>query len=276
MSVIKEMLKKVPGLRAAVIRARTMRDRTLWRVQDICNQLRLRQLRNIHRGRRAWVMGNGPSLTRLDLSELKDEITFGVNGIWLLFDQLGWMPTYYVVEDSCVAEDDAETINAIHGPIKIFPRDLKRVLKPDGKTLYVQFRRGRYRSFPRFSDDISRIVYWGGTVTYMNLQLAHYMGCNPIYLIGCDMTYKVPDHVDGTVITSREDDVNHFDPRYFGPGKRWHHPRVDRMILCLEHAAQHLAAQGVRVYNATLGGKLEVFPRVAYEHIFQSVAVVRR
>jgi hypothetical protein len=260
---IREFLKMIPGLLPVVIWIRTVRDRRRESLVT-CN---LNRFRNIHRDQPAWIIGNGPSLTMLDLSLLKNQITFGVNGIWLLFDQLGWMPTYYVVEDSYVAEDNAEAIGGIHGPVKIFPSDLHCFLKPDGNTYYINLQRGEYPRFPRFSKDCDKIVYWGGTVTYTNLQLANYMGCNPIYLIGMDLDYKIPDYKEGITIVSREADVNHFHPDYFGPGKRWHDPRVDRMKMCLEHAGQHLAAKGVYVINATRGGKLEAFPRAKYENV---------
>jgi len=274
MGRIRDNLKRIPKLPTVIWQFRKMGQSLAKRVRlllgDVSTQ-RLRKLRNAYKGRRGWVVGNGPSLTQLDLSLLSDEVTFCANGIWLLFDQLQWRPTFYVVEDGFVAEDNAETINAIHGPIKVFPRDLQTILTSDENTFYVDFVRGDYPGFPCFSDRCDQEVFWGGTVTYMCLQLAHYLGCNPIYLIGMDMSYKVPDYVekDGITIVSREADVNHFHPDYFGPGKRWHHPRVDRMFRCLEHAAQHLSAQGVRVYNATSGGKLEVFPRAQYEDVFK-------
>ena len=270
-AIAKEALKKVPGLRPAVICYRTFHDKLIRRISSppssqSCSKLAA--LHNIHKGQRAWIIGNGPSLTKLDLALLKDEITFGVNGIWLLFDELGWKPKYYTVEDRFVAEDDAKIINEIHGPVKIFPKDLSDVLSPNNDTIYVNFHRGFYPGFPRFSDCCNEAVYWGGTVTYMNMQLAHYMGCNPIYLIGMDMDYEVPDYNEGNDILSREPDVNHFHPDYFGPGKRWHMPNVKRMILCLEHAGQFLAKKDIHVFNATAGGKLESFPRVPFEDVF--------
>ena len=103
----------------------------------------------------------------------------------------------------------------------------------------------------------------------MMLQLAHWFGCSPIYLLGMVLSYHVPDHADGTVITSREADVNHFHPAYFGPGKRWHPPRVDRMQKCLARAFETLAARGVQVFNATRGGNLQGIERAKYEDVFE-------
>ena len=56
----------------------------------------LESLRNAYAGRRAFIIGNGPSLRCLDLSRLAGEVTFGVNGIFYLFDELGFKPTFYI------------------------------------------------------------------------------------------------------------------------------------------------------------------------------------
>ncbi|HUU59076.1 MAG TPA: 6-hydroxymethylpterin diphosphokinase MptE-like protein, partial [Phycisphaerae bacterium] len=213
------------------------------------------------------MIGNGPSLTSLDLSLLRDEITIGCNSIWLLYDKLDWRPTFHTIEDVFVAEDNADTISALTGSIKVYPRDLSYCVRGDANTIWVNFQRGRYPGFPRFSEACHEVMYWGGTVTYMNLQLAHWLGCNPIYLIGLDMNYRVPDYREGTQIVSREADVNHFHPDYFGPGKRWHDPNVERMQQCLDHARAFLESRGIEVCNATRGGKLDSYPRRKYEEV---------
>jgi len=233
-------------------------------------QKRLRGLKDMHRGERCFIIGNGPSLREMDLTLLRDEVTFGVNGIFYAFEDMGFVPTYYTVEDRLVAEDNYRIINDLMGSTKIFPDDLRYCLRPTDNTLYLHFDRfyDDYPSanFPKFSKDILRCAYWGGTVSYMNLQLAYYMGFRDVYLIGMDMNYEIPSTVDvsGTVITSRSDDVNHFHPDYFGPGKRWHYPKVDRMLQAFEQAKQVFETDKRSIYNATIGGKLDIFPRVDY------------
>ena len=39
---------------------------------------RLAALKDIHKGQRCFIMGNGPSLKNTDLSKLRNEITFGL------------------------------------------------------------------------------------------------------------------------------------------------------------------------------------------------------
>src|SRR5512139_2649265 len=59
------------------------------------SRLRMAEYYNIHRGERCFIIGNGPSLNDTDLSKLKDEFTFGMNRIYLLFPDLGFTTTYF-------------------------------------------------------------------------------------------------------------------------------------------------------------------------------------
>lgn len=225
---------------------------------------RLGALRGRYAGRRCWVLANGPSLLKTDVRLLRDEVTIGSNALFLIYDQMGYQPTFLTVEDPLVAEDRAEALNALRGSTKIFPHDLARFLTPDADTVYCNFVRV-YPGFPRFSDCFERIVYWGGTVSMMNLQLAVHLGCNPVYLVGFDHNYRVPADLASDVITSDADDVNHVHPDYFGKGYRWHDPVVSRMEEGYRVARAFCDARGVRVLNATAGGKLEVFERIPFE-----------
>ena len=65
---------------------------------------RLAELKDIHKGKRGFIIGNGPSLKQTDLSRLKDEITFGLNRIYMMFPQLGFGTTYFVSVNDLVIE----------------------------------------------------------------------------------------------------------------------------------------------------------------------------
>ncbi|MCG8457157.1 MAG: hypothetical protein MI919_12835 [Holophagales bacterium] len=240
------------------------------------NQSRLEALADRHRGERCFVIGSGPSIKGMDLRPLAEEVTFGFNAFFLVADELGFLPTYYLVEDPLPAEDNAEALNELRGTTKILPRDLGYCLKEDGNTLYVHFDRfyGDHPEpgFPRFSHDAARVVYWGGTVTYMALQLAGYMGFSDIYMLGIDLSYRLPERLEGPRIVSDGDDVNHFHPQYFGKGKRWHDPKVERMQASFEVAERALRERGKRLWNATAGGNLERVPRVPLETALRTPA----
>lgn len=235
----------------------------------------LRALKGAGKGKRCVIMGGGPSLKLIEPELLRDEITFGVNGIYLIEDWLGFLPTYYVVEDALVVDDRAEEIANLEGPTKIYGSVYRNTIRKQGDVILpnVLYDYSSYPDFPYFSRDAARCMWVGGTVSYLCLQLAYYMEFDPVVLVGFDHSYSVPDDVDKTdqnanVWKSRSDDPNHFHPDYFGTGKRWHAPRTDRMQLCYEKAEVEFREAGRRVINATEGGKLEVFERVPFDMIF--------
>lgn len=221
--------------------------------------------------RRVFVIGNGPSLKRTDLRLLRGEITIGFNGIFLHED---FVPTIYVVEDHLVAEDRVREIHAYDCPVKIFPSYLGYVIEPQPNTIYLNHvSRISYPVDADFTVDAGDLSYTGGTVTYTGLQIAASLGFEEIILVGVDASYSV-HNVDrstayGTgVLTSKSDDVNHFDPRYFGSGYRWHDPNVNVMLQAYRKARDYASKAGIRIHNATIGGELEVFPRVDFHQLF--------
>ncbi len=208
-------------------------------------------------------MGNGPSLLRADLDSLAEDVTIVSNANYLIWDQLNYVPTVLTVEDRLVVEDRATELSSLKGVLLLFPFEFRPMLGPaDVNKIYVNFHR-HFRGFPRFSTDFRRRVFWGGTVSFLNLQLAHYLGCNPIILIGFDHSYQLPpDRKPGYVIESKGADVNHIHPDYFGRGYRWHDPQLARMEVSYRCARRVLDDLGVQVLNATDGGRLEVFERI--------------
>lgn len=235
--------------------------------EGLRNKIALRSLRGRHKGRRCLVIGNGPSLKLSRLPEFKDDVTIGCNSLFLFFEVMGYVPTYYTVEDPLVAADRCGELRRISGTTKVYPFDLYKTLSPDA-CIWVRFDRD-YPGFPVFSWDLEDAAYWGGTVTFFNLQLAYYLGCNPIILTGVDHSYNttMPVSKDKNVWTSTGQDVNHFSPEYFGKGYRWHDPNVERMEQAYRCAREFADRNGVEILNATVGGKLEVFKRVSIDFL---------
>jgi hypothetical protein len=243
---------------------------------------RLRAQKHARQARRCFIIGNGPSLARTDLGMLRSEITFATNGFFLKMPELDWSPTYYVVEDHLVGEDRALELTALSGTTKLFPASLAYAIPPDENTIYFDHRpRKSYPDGFDFSFDADVNTYTGGTVTFTCMQLAAYFGFQEIYLIGVDADYSIPADAalsgGGRVkeIDMRSDDPNHFHPDYFGKGKRWHEPNVDVMLGAYAEARRATEARGVSIVNATVGGKLEVFPRIDYGMLFRPTPVER-
>jgi hypothetical protein len=71
-----------------------------WRRDSI---RQLAELKDIHRGKRCFLIGNGPSLKQTDLSLLKNEFTIGTNRIYLAFPELGFSTSYYLSVNDLVS-----------------------------------------------------------------------------------------------------------------------------------------------------------------------------
>jgi Glycosyl transferase family 2 len=229
-------------------------------------------LRDRHRGETVVVIGNGPSLNKTDLGLLEGVPTFGVNGIFLARDRLPGPITYYVVEDTSVFRENLAAIKAVDATWKLFPTIYRSSFADDeidDHTLFFRMNGGFYgrgtgtTCHPRFSTDAKQRLYCGQSVTIINLQLAYWMGFRRVVLIGMDFSYSIPDDAEraGIIITSRSDDPNHFDPRYFGAGKTWKDPQLDRVLASYRLANEMFEADGREIVNATVGGHLELFPR---------------
>jgi hypothetical protein len=237
---------------------------------------KLRELKDRFKGERCFIVGNGPSLNLIDLSKLESEYSFAVNGIFYKTDAVGFTPTFYVVEDSHVVHDNLERINSYDAEYMFFPTQYRKLIKNRKNTTFFRMNTGYYKQdspnfkIPRFSTDISRRVFCGQSVTMMNLQLAFYFGFKDVYLIGMDFNYQIPDsaEISGENILSTEDDPNHFHPEYFGAGKSWHDPHLDRVKNSYELMRLVFESAGRSIFNASVGGKLEVFERVDFETLF--------
>lgn len=226
-----------------------------------------------HVGQRCFIMGGGPSLKLIDPAPLQNEVTFGVNGIFLIYDWLGFEPTYYVVEDFLVYADRWQRIREdVRRSTCFFPGHFRHPAfdRPSHHYFRAIYDFEPRSGFPNFAANPARLMWIGGTVTYICLQLALYMGFSEVYLVGMDHNYRRPQHVRsvGDVWTSHGDDPNHFHPEYFGAGYRWHDPQVDRMETAYRRARAEYESRGVKVRNATIGGHLEVFERVDYASLF--------
>jgi hypothetical protein len=243
---------------------------------------RLLGLRGAYTGQRCFIMGNGPSLNRMDLRLFENDVVWGSNLCYLLFDRIQWRPKFYVAVDARVVPDNADEINVLGqkmpGSLFFYPVAFRynRILK-SAKNVYW------YNQIPLSEDKLpysmfctnpSEFVYSVRTVTIAMLQFAVYLGFNPIYLIGCDTIYTVPKTVqyengDLNLLISTSDDPNHFTSSYFGKDKKWHEPHVDLMIFHYEQAKKVCDEQNVKVFNATVGRNLEVFPCVNYLDLFR-------
>ncbi|MCQ3936402.1 MAG: hypothetical protein DPW18_05070 [Chloroflexi bacterium] len=234
-----------------------------WRRESI---RRLAALKDIHKGKRAFIIGNGPSLKQTDLGKLKNEITFGLNRIYLLFPELGFTTTYLCVTNDLVVEQFVSDFLALRVPQFIAWRS-RRHYNP--QLPIAQLPTFVYTTYtgPRFAADVRGRVWEGATVTNLALQLAFHMGIGQVILIGVDHNFTSKGDANKTVV-SQGDDPNHFMPNYFGKGVKWQLPDLDTSEVGYILAREAYRKAGREILDATIGGKLTVFPKVDYNSLF--------
>ena len=62
--------------------------------------------------------------------------------------------------------------------------------------------------------------------------------------------------------------IQHVSPNYFGKGVRWQLPDLDTSEIGYALARDAYQKAGREVLDATVGGKLTIFPKVDYNSLF--------
>jgi hypothetical protein len=106
-------------------------------------------------------------------------------------------------------------------------------------------------------------------VTYISLQLAYFLGFTRVYLLGVDFDYSLSHNGSDTIVHTANDPSDHFTASYFAPGERRYAPQLNRALLAMRYARGFYEAHGRRIWNATRGGKLEVFERICFEEAME-------
>lgn len=206
--------------------------------------------------KRCFIAATGPSLRIEDLHTIKagNIFCFGVNSILRIKEE--WAADAYVVADSKFINDNARAIEEYDCPFKFIGDASRKYWEKEHEDSY-KIHVTAAGSAIDFSEEIEQKIYCGyggkGTVTYVCIQLAVYMGFTEIYLLGVDCNYTTGSK------------NNHFIADEKADNKIY---REDLMILAYEYAKKYADAHNVKIYNATRGGMLEVFERVDFDSLF--------
>lgn len=216
-----------------------------------------------HKGQRCVIIGNGPSLNKIDLSFLKNEICFGLNKIYLGFEKWDFLPTYYVTVNSLVLEQNAREIEKIPCTKFISNRGIPYI-KPQEDIIFVRTHPYKGRDF---STNPAEGLQEGNTVTYVAMQLAYYMGFETVILIGVDHNF-IAQGKPHEEVTSQGEDLDHFHPDYFGKGIKWHLPDLKGSERFYKIAYAYFWLNNRQIIDATVDGKCNVFPKQDYKVLF--------
>jgi hypothetical protein len=238
----------------------------------------LKNLYNIYRGSRAFLVACGPSLKDTNTSLLKNEIVFGVS---LAYKKEGLIIDYHFIGDKNIFEQVYPELRHINNVENLF---LSNGICQTHS--YYDFLDTRYLDFnlysfkghgeKRFHTDVTKRIYGGGTSTFLGMQFAYYMGIQKLYVIGLDHswdfsnTLKVGTGAGGDKLINPDKDPNHFVDDFYDESIEWYKPKIDKMAQSYKMAGDAYEKTGRVIYNASTSTKLspDILPRIDFKELF--------
>lgn len=229
----------------------------------------LKEIRNMYRGKRCFIVAAGPSLQIADLDKLstKKEVTFGLNSIYRLYDKTRWRPDFYCCLDLELEKEIEKNYgkNAFKKLARkfCFVDSKVKSKKMPNKVRYIHYNRllhgfGKWDDDFRYSDNLIWGLYDLYDVTCSTIQIAKWMGFKEVYLLGVDCNYldkkKYAEGARGQVA----DELKEEEYIYIQGQK-------EKAFRYLGESIAHNS--GFKVYNATRGGRLEIFPHVDFDKL---------
>lgn len=224
----------------------------------------IKKLNNCHQGERCFVIATGPSLKVSDVEMLKDEFTIGLNTIFNIYDYLDWRPTYYVMLDPILHKnlkaknklyfDDYAQNNCILNALCRKQSEGNKIIYVNTCWLDHWYNYGKSRKF-KYNPNLLYGIYDYYSVTQAAIVCAMYMGFSEIYLLGVDNNYLgKKQHFKET---AGADDMSIEQAVKSQRANNWGYEFIKKIA----------DGQEVKIFNATRGGALEIFPRVNLEDI---------
>jgi len=234
----------------------------------------LRKFRDIHKGKTCVILGNGKLLGKTPRDLLEKYITFGTNKIFLTSTDpdgllegceglAGFIPDYWICVDKYMIHDCTPVLYSGWWP-----------KKEDGVFVPRRDNQGYSPGYPvkksnqvmlaiesSFSVDINEKIVIGGTVTYVCLQMAYYMGFSTALLVGIDHDYgKYNEKKPHSVFIAEGEDNSHFHKRYFEHGHIYAAAALGDTPMSYRLAHKVFEMDNRRILNLTPGTRLQEIP----------------
>lgn len=236
-------------------------DRVWWAFGRTARQNRaaLRALKDRHHGETCVIICNGPSLNHTDMQLVRQVPSICMNRSYLMFDQWGFVPTYFAATAQHVIEQFSDDIRRLPMP-KLLNASYRSLFGEDQDCFYVRI---PPRLVQKFGADLTQPISSGGTVTYASLQAAYHLGFTVVIIIGMDHRFAAQGTPNATQVRKSDVDGDHMHPDYFPKGTKWELPDLRRSEVAYRFARQAYEADGRRIIDATVGGACTVFEKMA-------------
>jgi hypothetical protein len=225
----------------------------------------IKKIKNAAQGKRCFIVGNGPSLTLAQLEMIKNEDCFGANRVYKMFSKTDWRPKYYVIQDPYdMTKGIYENLDVPYLFVSDYYWRQHGMDNPNAICYHIKRELHQTKDLP-FSEEISNYVQAAATVTYSMIQIAVYLGYNEIYLIGMDHTYANITDDRGNIIM-RNAVKNHV---FSDEKPNEVVANIGYMECAYLSAKEYCDKHKIKICNATIGGKLEIFNRVDFWSLFK-------
>lgn len=231
------------------------------------------------KGKRIFLVGNGPSLNDINLDLLVGEDSIAMNRIELIYPKTKWRPTYYIFCSSNCADSrwgkgwSKSVVKAAkhEDTIPLVWDKYKSIIEKNSgqelhkSTIYLEsFSENPVGNDECFSTNAEQRLDKSGTTMNVALQLAYYMDYDEVYLIGIDSNWKTATDT----LKSDEGDINHFHPDYhahIGDGGKefW------RMNTTHKTARKFFEKKGTKIMNASVVSSIDIYPKIQFEKLFK-------
>lgn len=239
--------------------------------------------KDIHKNKRCFIIANGPSINDQNLLLLKDDLKIVVNSFhhhsqidilnpnyWVIADPAYWVSPDFTIRPMIKKMKQKELMTRI-----FMPDNMANIMAKINYGLNIEPHLFKYKKSEIISEDIDfseEIPRLAQNVVCVAIMLGLFLGCNKIYLLGCDHSWW------GWSRETYIEDSNNMKHFY----KKGANERTMADDFAFEDLAKTIKVQkqqyeelnryGINkeqiIYNATRGGYLEIFSRVEYESLF--------
>jgi hypothetical protein len=232
--------------------------------------------KDIHKGKRVFLVANGPSLNDTNLDLIKDEYSFAMNRISLKYEETEWRPTYYLFSSTNVNSskpwhqqwrDSVRTAIESDKTTCFVAEQFRNQVDPENKYSQVKWFSSLSENKPDpqgnvlhtcFSTNVVDRIDKTGTTMNLALQLCYHMGFSEIIFVGADLGW--------TFDTGTKKDPNHFSKEYTAEITKPEKANYQmRNIHSLAYAYFNRDKPDVKFYNASKKTVLDVYPIIDYE-----------
>jgi len=224
-------------------------------------------LAGAYAGRRCFVLGNGPSLAKVDLAPLAGEVTIVMNAFNQHPAARLWQPTFHCMAEPADAYSKPHMLDLLKTCLAgyttsrhVFPIEARAVVEgvgliPTDRLVFVK-QQGTAAEYERI--DLTGFVPTAHDTSILAVCLAIALGCSPIVLLGVDYTWL--SH-RSTHTHFYDDDAVPWPSVSLGT-----YAYLEQIKFALSAWEAHAslrriaAAGGQTIVNATEGSFLDVYP----------------